>query len=71
MAATETVWDGSAKARTDLVRRQSCVLAVSVTPINEQAPCPLLDKYRLRNAFPPPRTGGCCCTWNGQESSRS
>eukprot|EP00959_Pyramimonas_sp_CCMP1952_P131128 2741497-Pyramimonas_sp.AAC.1 len=38
MAATETVWGGSAKARTDLVRRQSSALAVSVTPINEQTP---------------------------------
>eukprot|EP00959_Pyramimonas_sp_CCMP1952_P079565 1663410-Pyramimonas_sp.AAC.1 len=55
MAAAEAVWGGSAKARTDLVRRQSCALAVSVTLINEQTPCPLLDKYRLRNAFPPRR----------------
>eukprot|EP00959_Pyramimonas_sp_CCMP1952_P123806 2588286-Pyramimonas_sp.AAC.1 len=52
MAATETVWDGSAKARKDLVRRQSCALGVSVTPINEQTLCVLLDKYRLRNAVP-------------------
>eukprot|EP00959_Pyramimonas_sp_CCMP1952_P178590 3732849-Pyramimonas_sp.AAC.1 len=38
MAATETVWGGSAKARTDLVRRQSCALAVSVTPSTSRRP---------------------------------
>eukprot|EP00959_Pyramimonas_sp_CCMP1952_P269907 5643042-Pyramimonas_sp.AAC.1 len=52
MAATETVWDGSIKAKTDLLRRQSCALCAAVTPIDEQYPCELLDQFRLRNAFP-------------------
>eukprot|EP00959_Pyramimonas_sp_CCMP1952_P388705 8144621-Pyramimonas_sp.AAC.1 len=52
MAATETVWDSSTKARADLERRQSCALGVSVTPIDEQSPCDLLDQFKVRNALP-------------------
>eukprot|EP00959_Pyramimonas_sp_CCMP1952_P368499 7718984-Pyramimonas_sp.AAC.1 len=52
MAATETVWDSSTKARTDLERRKSCALGVSVTPSDEQCSCDLLDPVKLRNALP-------------------
>eukprot|EP00959_Pyramimonas_sp_CCMP1952_P053654 1122304-Pyramimonas_sp.AAC.1 len=52
MAATETVWDSSTKARTDLERRQSCPLGVSVLPIHEVSECDILDHFNLSNAFP-------------------
>eukprot|EP00959_Pyramimonas_sp_CCMP1952_P277848 5807753-Pyramimonas_sp.AAC.1 len=53
MAAAETVWAGSAKTRTELARKKSCALEVAVTLITELSPCHILDKYNLRNAFPP------------------
>eukprot|EP00959_Pyramimonas_sp_CCMP1952_P001162 23151-Pyramimonas_sp.AAC.1 len=53
MASTEAVWGNSVKARTDLIRRQSCALGVSVTPIDPNSECDALDRYQLRNAFPP------------------
>eukprot|EP00959_Pyramimonas_sp_CCMP1952_P276791 5786075-Pyramimonas_sp.AAC.1 len=53
LAAAKTVCDGSAKTRTELVRKKSCALEVAVTPINELSSCLILDKYNLRNAFPP------------------
>eukprot|EP00959_Pyramimonas_sp_CCMP1952_P123580 2583603-Pyramimonas_sp.AAC.1 len=53
MASTETVWDNSIKARTDLIRRQSCALGVSVIPIDQISECHTLDRYQPGNAFPP------------------
>eukprot|EP00959_Pyramimonas_sp_CCMP1952_P168342 3517406-Pyramimonas_sp.AAC.1 len=53
MAATETVWGNSVKARTDLIRRQCCALGVSVTPIDQNSECDALDRYQLRSALPP------------------
>eukprot|EP00959_Pyramimonas_sp_CCMP1952_P057474 1199876-Pyramimonas_sp.AAC.1 len=53
MAPTETTWDGSVKARTDLVRKRSCAVEVAVTPAHEQSDCHVLDRFKLRQAFPP------------------
>eukprot|EP00959_Pyramimonas_sp_CCMP1952_P391487 8204000-Pyramimonas_sp.AAC.1 len=54
MAATETVWDGSAEARTDLARKKNCALEVTVTPSTSSPPASFsTSTSKLRSAFPP------------------